>query len=86
MSQWDKLIEEILKLNRNLRFDDLSKALKQIGYTENQPKGGSSHYTFRKENCDPITLSKSKGNIDIVYIRLVKDAIVDYLSEGSETK
>ena len=85
MSQWDKLIEEILKLNRNLRFEDLSKALIKIGYMKNQPKCGSSHYTFRKNNCIPITLPKSKGmHMDIVYIRLVKDAVAYYLNEGSE--
>ena len=26
MSQWDKLINEVLKLNRSLRFEDLAKA------------------------------------------------------------
>ncbi|MCL2697144.1 MAG: toxin HicA [Oscillospiraceae bacterium] len=81
MSKWDKLIEEILKLNRNLRFDDLTKALIKIGYTQNQPKGGGSHYTFRKESCAPVTLPKSKSTqIDIVYIRQVREAIMDYLT------
>ena len=83
MSQLDKLIQEILKLNRNLRFDDLAKALTRMGYNQSQPKGGSSHYTFRKKNCVPITLPKSKGvNIDIVYIRIVRDAVADYLNDG----
>ena len=85
MSKWDKLIDEILMLNKNLRFDDLTKALKRIGYSQNQPKGGSSHYTFRKKNCDSITLPKSKRlQMDIVYIRLVKDAVAEYLNEGGE--
>jgi hypothetical protein len=44
LSRWNKLIDEILKLNKNLRFEDLSKALKKAGYTQKQPKGGSSHY------------------------------------------
>jgi len=26
LSQWDKLIDEILELNKNLRFEDLAKA------------------------------------------------------------
>ena len=38
MSKWNKLIDEILLLNKNLRFTDLAKALKKIGYTQNQPK------------------------------------------------
>ena len=85
MSQWDKLIEEILKLNRNLRFDDLVKALIKMGYTKSQPGGGSSHYTFRKKNCVPITLPKPKGiHMDMAYIRLVRDAVADYLSDGGD--
>ncbi|MCL2638788.1 MAG: toxin HicA [Oscillospiraceae bacterium] len=85
MSKWDKLIEEVLKLNRNLRFGDLAKALIKIGYVQNQPKGGSSHYTFRKVNCVPVTLPKSKNTqIDIVYIRKVRDAIIDYMESGGE--
>lgn len=85
MSQWDKLISEILKLNRNLRFNDLVKALIKMGYTKHQPKGGSSHYTFRKKYCTPITLPKTKDAIDIVYIRLVRDAVLVYLTDGDET-
>ena len=84
MSQWDKLISEILKLDPSLRFEDLSKALKRMGYEQKQPKGGSSHYTFRKKNCIPITLTKSKAQIDMAYIRLVRDAVADYLEYGGE--
>jgi predicted RNA binding protein YcfA (HicA-like mRNA interferase family) len=85
LSKWDKLIAGVLKLNRNLRFEDLAKVLIKIGYTQNQPKGGSSHYTFRKKNCDPITLPKPKDTqIDIVYIRLVKEAVMAYFENGGE--
>ena len=77
MSQWNKLIDGILRLDKNLRFEDLAKALMKMGYTQSQPKGGSSHYTFRKTNCMPITLPKSKNPpIDIVYIRLVREAFI----------
>jgi predicted RNA binding protein YcfA (HicA-like mRNA interferase family) len=83
LSQWDKLISEILKLNRNLRFDDLVKALQKMGYVMKQPKGGSSHYTFRKSGCMPITLPKSKNlQMDIVYIRIVRDVVADYIESG----
>lgn len=56
MSKWEKLIQKILMTNQNLRFEDLEKALIKIGYIEHQPKSGSSHYTFRKEGCLPITI------------------------------
>ena len=87
MSQWDKLIAEILQLNRNLRFEELAKALIRIGYTQNQPKGGSSHYTFRKKNCTPVTLPKPKNaHMDIVYIRIVSNVVAEYLNDGGESE
>ena len=51
MSKWDKLVTAILEKSPNLRFDDLCKALESIGYQCEQPRGGSSHYTFRKSGC-----------------------------------
>ena len=80
MGQLDKLINEILKLNKNLRFEDLAKVLTQIGYIQNQPKGGSSHYTFRKGGKVPITLPKATP-MNKVYIEMVRNAIKEYESE-----
>lgn len=80
MSKWDKLIQDILNENPNLRFDDLRKALSSIGYVEHQPSGGSSHYTFRKDGCKPITIPKQKP-IKKVYIRMVAEAVKIYLEE-----
>jgi hypothetical protein len=82
LSQLDKLIEEILKLNKNLRFDDLAKVLTRIGYIQKQPRGGSSHYTFRKSGKFPITLPKATP-MNKAYIELVRNAIIEYESEGS---
>ena len=84
LAQWDKLIDEILRLNKNLRFDDLRKALVRMGYKQGQPRGGSSHYTFRKQGCAPITLPKSSMHVDIVYIRFVKDAVINFMDIGGE--
>ena len=80
MSQWDKLVAEILNQNPNLRFEDLYKALVKIGYTPEQPRGDSSHYTFRKDGAMPITLP-NHGPMKKVYINLVADAVRAYLQE-----
>ena len=80
MSQWNKLIDEIMKLNKNLRFDDLVKVLIQIGYTKHQPRGGSSHYTFRKPGKMPITIPKQTP-INKAYIEMVRNAVIEYESE-----
>ncbi len=49
MSKWDKLILKISALSKDLRFSELRKVLESYGYVMKNPKGGSSHYTFRKK-------------------------------------
>jgi len=79
LSQWDKLIKEILSINKNLRFEDLSKVLQKMGYTVKQPKSGSSHFTFRKAGCMPITIPKQQP-LNKAYIIMIKKAVEIYLS------
>lgn len=81
MSKWNKLIERILILDKSLRDDELSKAMRKIGYTSKQPRGGSSHVTFRKKGRYPVTIPR--GNpVNIAYIELVRDAVELYESES----
>ena len=74
MSQFDKLINEILSLSKDLRFDEVRKVLEFFGYTMYAPRGGSSHYTFRKEGCMPITIPKHEP-IKKVYVKRVKEIV-----------
>ena len=39
------------------------------------PRGGSSHYTFRKSDCYPITIPKHEP-IKKVYVQKVKEIVV----------
>ena len=80
MSQWDKLIADILRKAPNLRFEDLRRALLKMGYTEHQPRGGSSHYTYRKSGCSPITIPKHTP-LKRVYIELAAEAVRLYFEE-----
>ena len=80
MSQFDKLIERILKLDKKLRFDELDRVMKKIGYTQHQAGTGSSHYTYRKPGLSPVTIPK--GNpINKVYVEKVRDALIIHFSE-----
>lgn len=74
MSKWDKLLRRILELSADLRFNELRKVLESYGYEMNAPKGGSSHYTFRKKGCMPITIPKHEP-IKKVYVEKVKEVI-----------
>ena len=78
MSKWDKLLYRIKTLSTDLRFDELKKVLEDYGYIMNEHKSGSSHYTFRKPGCRPITIPKHK-TIKRVYVEMVKNIV-----EGEE--
>ena len=54
MSKWDKLLQRICLLEADLQFDELRKVLESYGYEMKAPKGGSSHYTFRKLDVLPL--------------------------------
>ena len=74
MSTWDKLLEKIKSLNKDIRFAELRKVLQSYGYEMTYPRSGSSHYTFRKEGCNPITIPKHEP-IKTVYVRMVKEVV-----------
>ena len=75
MGKLEKQIERIIKLNKNLRFDELAKILVKLGYTQNKPKRGS-HFKFTKEGKMPITIPKGNPVI-IVYVEMVRDALIE---------
>ena len=74
MSKWDKLTTKIKLLSKEVRFDELKKILESFGYEMRMPKGGSSHYTFRKKGCSPITIPKQEP-IKRVYVEMVKRVV-----------
>ena len=74
MSQWDKLLQRLHSLDSDLRFEELKKILERYGYVMSAPKSGSSHCTFRKPGCVPITIPKHK-KLKKVYIEMVRDIV-----------
>lgn len=83
MSKWDKLLARIYNLSKSLRFDELRKVLESYGYEMNSPRGGSSHYTFRKAGCMPITISKHEP-IKRIYVEMVRK-IVESEAKNNES-
>ena len=79
MSKWDKLLSKITSLSKDVRFAELKKILESYGYVMYAPRGGSSHYTFRKSGCRSITIPKHEP-IKKVYVEMVKEII-----EGEES-
>ena len=74
MSKWDKPLKRICSLSKDLRFEELRKVLESYNYEMQAPRSGSSHYTFRKKGCQPITVPKHEP-IKKVYVELVKHVV-----------
>ena len=70
MSKFIKLIKKILDNPKNVRFNQVDKILKYFGYERSQPRSGSSHYTYRKEDEEKITIPFNKP-IKAVYIKII---------------
>lgn len=85
MSKWDKLLIKITMLSKDLRFEELCKVLESYGYVMNAPKSGSSHYTFRKPGCQPITIPKHEP-IKKVYVEMVKRIVEGELEREENNK
>ena len=84
MSQWDKLLDRVRRLSPDLRFEELKKILESYGYVMSDPKGGSSHYTFRKAGYPPITIPKHKP-IKKVYIEMVREVVERQEAENANS-
>ena len=74
MSQWEKLLERLNNLSSDLRFEELKRILEHYEYKMPSPKGGSSHFTFRKKGQAIITIPMHKP-IKRVYIKLIRDVV-----------
>lgn len=74
MSKWSKLLKRICSLSPDMRFDELRKVLESCGYEMHSPRSGSSHFTFRKAGCQPITIPKHEP-IKTVYVEMVKAVV-----------
>ena len=74
MYKWDKLLMRISNLSKDIRFDKLRKVMESYGYKMKAPRSGSSHYTFRKPGCQPITIPRHEP-IKKVYVEMVKEIV-----------
>lgn len=71
MSQIEKLLQRIMNNPKTVKFEELEKILLKNGYSCSQPKGGSSHYTYRKKGRYPLTIPKKNPYVKECYVRLV---------------
>ena len=81
MSKWDKLLSRILSLSKDMRFGELKKVLESYGYEMNAPRSGGSHYTFRKQGKNPITIPKHEP-VKKIYVDMVREVVEESAHEN----
>lgn len=69
MSQKEKLIQKLKNNPNNVRFEVIQNLLLSLGFTENQPNTGSSHYTYVK-GMNVITIPRHKP-LNKIYVKKV---------------
>jgi len=69
-----KLADKILRNPKDVDFGELSRLLEGFGFECRQPRGGSSHYVFRKLGRMPISVPKNKP-VNRKYITQVIDLL-----------
>ena len=73
MTKKAKLLERVKNSPKDAKFSEVQKLLKEAGFMERQPKGGSSHYIYCHELLDRIvTLTKGTKRLPEYQ---VKDAL-----------
>lgn len=75
MSKLEKLLQRIKNNPKTVRFEELDKILTNAGYERNQPRSGSSHYTYRKAYRDAITIPYHRPYVAEVYVSKVLRAL-----------
>lgn len=61
-------------MSKDVRFEELRRILEGYGYVAHNPRSGSSHWTFRKQEKPPITIPKDNP-IKLSYVKMVKGII-----------
>jgi predicted RNA binding protein YcfA (HicA-like mRNA interferase family) len=86
MTKKTKLLERIKNNPKDVKFSEVKKLLKDIGFNERQPRGGSSHYIYYHESLDRIVVL-AKGTKRLPEYQ-VKDALraMQVLERGYEKK
>jgi len=80
LSKKEKEFEKIKNNPKNIKFTTIDKLLRQYGFTVRQPKGGSSHYIYKK---DKLTLTIPKHSpVREVYIKKAVQFIEEVLKNA----
>lgn len=74
MSRVRKLYEKVARNPKNVRFEEIDLLLRSAGFVVRQPRGGSSHY-FYKKGPKIITIPRRQPFVGTVYVKEVLELL-----------
>lgn len=80
MSKRSKTLQTVLsgESDNSLSFEELRRVLRDLGFEERTPSGGS-HYTFSHSDvAEILTIPRKTGHVKPVYVRKVRALIQKY--------
>ena len=80
MSKLEKLLEKIKNNPKAVRFEELDRILIAGGFVRRQPKGGSSHYVYQRDE-KTICVPFRQPHILRIYVELAIELIGDCFGE-----
>ncbi|MBR2518163.1 MAG: hypothetical protein IKE46_00020 [Selenomonadaceae bacterium] len=75
MSKLEKLLQRIRNNPKTVRFEELDKILTRQEYERTQPRGGSSHYVYKKPGNRTLTIPRQTPYVNECYVRDVLEAL-----------
>lgn len=77
MSQLMKLWLKVKNNPKTVSFSEGDKLLTKAGFIRRQPKSGSSHYTYTKDDAR-VTIPKNQPYVLETYVKQMIEAIGDF--------
>jgi predicted RNA binding protein YcfA (HicA-like mRNA interferase family) len=74
LSKLEKLFHKIRHNPKQVKFEELDKILIRSGFKKRQPRKGSSHFTYIKNN-KIVTIPFEQPHIGIAYVKLAIKAL-----------
>ena len=75
MTKKDKLIQKILSGESVIKIEEAEKIMLFLGYDAEQPASGSSHITYKKQDCNSVTLILTQKELKNYLIKKLQEAL-----------
>ena len=69
MTRKEKLLQKMKNNPKSVKFEDIDKIMREVGFERRQPSRGSSHYTYSYKD-KTLTVPYNRPFIKVIYIKM----------------